>query len=143
MYIGGFICASFVVFGSFVYYDDQWVLFQATNFLSWSFAAAIAGFILLVITGILFMVAGRRKQQQEQFSNAHVLPSNMIPTHSIGGTIVASELPMQPDRLYTMSLPPGSTKHEEMLVREYLRTEIKFNSQTYSDKYSNQKSGTT
>ena len=84
------------------------------------------------------MVAGRRKQQQEQFSNAHVLPSNMIPTHSIGGTIVASELPMQPDRLYTMSLPPGSTKHEEMLVREYLRTEIKFNSQTYSDKYSNQ-----
>ncbi|GAV07624.1 hypothetical protein RvY_17439 [Ramazzottius varieornatus] len=120
-----FISGAIVVFGSFVYNDAQWGnMFQGavagvTSYqLSWSFAAAVAGALLLFITAILFLVAGKRKHR-ELLPHIPVLPPHMlVPRHSIG-TVVASEHPHQCDRLYSMNTTHEPThltsKHEEML----------------------------
>ena len=64
-----FICVSFIVFAARVF-DREWIFGWQSNFLSWSFALAVAGGILLWICGALFLIEGRRAAYKNEQQGA-------------------------------------------------------------------------
>ncbi|XP_055339976.1 uncharacterized protein LOC129589299 isoform X2 [Paramacrobiotus metropolitanus] len=59
------ICISFIVFAARVF-DREWIFGWQNNYLSWSFALAVAGGILLWVCAALFLIEGRRQAYYDE-----------------------------------------------------------------------------
>lgn len=64
-----FICISFIIFAARVF-DREWIFGWQSNYLSWSFALAVGGGILLWICGALFLIEGRRAAYADERGDA-------------------------------------------------------------------------
>lgn len=115
-----FICISFIVFAARVF-DREWIFGWQSNFLSWSFALAVAGGILLWICGALFLIEGRRatyaNEQQGAVTVVHRPP-----------VVTTSEPISKRETGYTVSQEPIRKTHPEHSSggdREYKNIQVK------------------
>ena len=102
-----FVCISFIIFAARVF-DREWIFGWQSNYLSWSFALAVAGGILLWICGALFLIEGRRAAYENGQGGDAITVVHRPPV------LVASEPTKTQQTGYTVTTEQARKTHPEM-----------------------------
>ncbi|OQV16302.1 hypothetical protein BV898_09610 [Hypsibius exemplaris] len=117
-----FICISFIIFAARVF-DREWIFGWQSNYLSWSFALAVAGGILLWICGALFLIEGRRAAYANEQGGAVTV------VHRPTAVVTSEPAVTKRETAYTVAEQPIPRKthpeHSSGGDREYKNIQVK------------------